>query len=173
MLILEGGAHALVTVELIEQRFRVTTRSQPRGSSSRLKGIGDMRVTAKAQRSGKYWAIEVPEVAGVFTQAKRLDQVESMARAAVADLLRIAESTLEVTLEVELSAAESNLVTEVRTKLAAAESASRIASEANQRAVLDLRGDGYTSREVATILGITSGRVSQIETRAKAKTRAS
>ena len=37
-----------------------------------------MKVTAKARRSGDWWAIEVPEIPCLFTQAKRLDQVVEM-----------------------------------------------------------------------------------------------
>ena len=32
-----------------------------------------MKVTAEATRSGGWWAVEVPEVDGAFTQACRLD----------------------------------------------------------------------------------------------------
>ena len=35
-------------------------------------------VTANAVRSGNWWAIEVPEIPGLFTQARRLDQAASM-----------------------------------------------------------------------------------------------
>jgi len=44
------------------------------------------RLTAEATRSGGQWAIEVPEIPGLFTQAKRLDQVELTARQAASDL---------------------------------------------------------------------------------------
>ncbi len=37
-----------------------------------------MKVTAKVTHTGDWWAIAVPEVPGLFTQAKRLDQVEEM-----------------------------------------------------------------------------------------------
>ncbi len=43
-----------------------------------------MEVTAEVSRSGAWWAVEVPEVPGAFTQAERLDQVE----AAVVDAVR-------------------------------------------------------------------------------------
>lgn len=43
-----------------------------------------MKVTAHATRSGDWWAIEIPEVPGVFTQARRLDHVAAMAADAVA-----------------------------------------------------------------------------------------
>jgi predicted RNase H-like HicB family nuclease len=58
-----------------------------------------MRVTAKTQRSGGWWAVEVPEIPGVFTQAKRLDQVEAMVRDAVAVMLDIDPETVVVTVD--------------------------------------------------------------------------
>lgn len=33
---------------------------------------------AHAVRSGNWWAIDVPDVPGAFTQVRRLDQAESM-----------------------------------------------------------------------------------------------
>ena len=33
-----------------------------------------MEVTAEVSRSGAWWAVEVPEVPGAFTQAERLDR---------------------------------------------------------------------------------------------------
>ena len=43
----------------------------------------------RAVRSGNWWAITVPELPGVFAQAKRRDQVEAMAREAIAMMLDI------------------------------------------------------------------------------------
>ena len=43
----------------------------------------------RAVRSGGWWAITVPELPGVFSQARRLDQVETMAREAIALMLDI------------------------------------------------------------------------------------
>ncbi|WP_427015409.1 sigma factor-like helix-turn-helix DNA-binding protein [Pseudarthrobacter sp. P1] len=128
-----------------------------------------MRITAQAERDGKFWVVTVPEVKGAFTQARRLNEVEEMARSVVADLLEIDGSSIEVVLEVELSPAEQAIVAEAQGKLATAEEASKVAAEANQRAVSQLRGDGYTTREVAAILGISAGRVNQIETKGKKK----
>ena len=41
----------------------------------------------EAVRSGDWWSITVPELSGVFSQAKRLDQVERSAREAIAMML--------------------------------------------------------------------------------------
>ena len=46
----------------------------------------------EAVRSGNWWSITVPELSGVFSQAKRLDQVETSAREAIAMMLDIAEA---------------------------------------------------------------------------------
>lgn len=42
-----------------------------------------MQVTALACRSGDWWALEVPEIDGALTQAKRLDQIPEMVADAV------------------------------------------------------------------------------------------
>ena len=46
-----------------------------------------MKLTAKAQRSDKWWAIEVPEIPGLFTLARRLDQVAEMVDVEVVPVL--------------------------------------------------------------------------------------
>jgi len=43
----------------------------------------------RAVRSGNWWSITVPELPGVFSQARRLDQVEAMAREAIAMMLDV------------------------------------------------------------------------------------
>ena len=37
-------------------------------------------VTAIAERSDGWWAVDVPELPGLFTQARRLDQIDGMVR---------------------------------------------------------------------------------------------
>ena len=54
-----------------------------------------------AERSGDWWAITVAELAGVFSQARRREQVESTAREAIALMLDIHESDVG-SIEVEL-----------------------------------------------------------------------
>lgn len=53
-----------------------------------------MRATAKATRSGEWWVVEVPEVPGLFAQAKRLDQIEAeVVDAATMSMSRPSKST--------------------------------------------------------------------------------
>ena len=37
-----------------------------------------MNVTAAAERSDGRWSVEVPEIPGLFTQTRRLDQIDAM-----------------------------------------------------------------------------------------------
>ena len=39
-----------------------------------------MNVTAAAERSDGRWSVEVPEIPGLFTQTRRLDQIDAMVR---------------------------------------------------------------------------------------------
>lgn len=58
-----------------------------------------MKVTAIVTRSGDWWAVEVPDVAGgIHTQAKRLDQVPAMVQDAVALMLGVPMDSVEVSI---------------------------------------------------------------------------
>jgi len=56
-----------------------------------------MELTALCHRSGDWWAVEVPEVTGLYTQARRLDQVTSMVTDAASLLLDQPEDSFTVT----------------------------------------------------------------------------
>ena len=59
-----------------------------------------MKVTAKVTKSGDWWAVEVPEVDGAFTQARRLDQIPDMVADAVHLLTDVPAEDVEVTLDI-------------------------------------------------------------------------
>ena len=52
--------------------------------------------TAKTRRADDEWVIEVPEVLGAVTQAKRFDEVEATAREVVSLLLGLPENWFDV-----------------------------------------------------------------------------
>lgn len=87
-----------------------------------------MKVTAKATHAGEYWAVEVHEVDGAFTQARRLDQVPAMTADAVSLLEDTPASDIEVDVQIDtgdLAAPEE--VRRSRAEVAAAAKASRAA----------------------------------------------
>ena len=72
-----------------------------------------MEVTAKAERSGSWWAVEVPEIPGLFTQARRLDLVPAMVVEA-ASLLDVDLELADVTVEPHLSSEDADAIASAR-----------------------------------------------------------
>lgn len=119
-----------------------------------------MKVTAIAQRSGRWWAVHVPEVDGAFTQARRLDQVADMTAEAVALLLDVDESTIEVA--VEPHTGKDELIAQVRQAREEADRAADQASHVMRSTARELIADGLTVRDVGRVMGISHQRVSQL-----------
>jgi len=118
-----------------------------------------MEVTAKATRSGAWWAIEVPEIPGLFTQAKRLDQVAAM----VADAAgMLGHPAVEVTVEPQLTRADQQAVEAAKAGRARLREAETAAAAASRGAVARLRGQGLPVRDVAALMGISPQRVSAL-----------
>ena len=116
-----------------------------------------MKVTAKATREGGWWAVEVPEVPGLFTQAKRLDQVVDM----VVDAAQLlGHEDVEVTVVPQLDDADAALVEAASARRAALRDAEAQAAAASREAVARLRAEGLPVRDVATLMGISPQRVS-------------
>lgn len=120
------------------------------------------RYTAHARRSGGWWAIDVPEVRGVFTQARRLEQVEGTAREAIALMLDIAPDSLDVVLDVELLDRLAATVEDAKTQRREAEERMRSASEAMRDAAVALKAEGLPDRDVGRVLGVSYQRVAQL-----------
>lgn len=121
-----------------------------------------MKLTAKAERSGGWWAVEVPEVPGLFTQAKRLDQIDGMVRDAAALLTGEPEESFDVTVEpvvpepVASSLDRSHHLTEEAARL------QRDAAEEARKAAQLMQAEGMTVRDIGRVMGVSFQRVSQI-----------
>ena len=121
-----------------------------------------------AVRSGHWWAIEVPELRGVFSQARRLDQVESMAREVIALMLEVPQDSFDVVVEPDLSSigAVREAIEAALHERERANAAQDAASTAMRHAVSEVRASGYTSRDAGLLLGVSNQRISQIERQA-------
>lgn len=139
---------------------------EPRGDARRrLVAIMKPTYAVTAVRSGRWWAIEVPDLRGVHSQARRLDQVESMAREAIALTLDAPEDSFDVVVEPDFSSL-GGVRDAVETALRERERASaaqEAASTAMRHAVSEVRASGYTSRDAGMLLGVSNQRISQIE----------
>jgi antitoxin component HigA of HigAB toxin-antitoxin module len=118
-----------------------------------------MQVTAIATRSGGWWAIEVPELPGLFTQTRRLDQVPD----AVADAARLlGDDDVDVVVKPVLPDDLQRTLKQVRAEASEAEAAQRRAAEGIRALVSRLRTQGLSVRDVGTVLGVSPQRVSQL-----------
>ncbi|MEV7984579.1 hypothetical protein [Micromonospora sp. NPDC085948] len=120
-----------------------------------------MKYTAQCVRSGHWWAITVPEVKGVASQARRLDQVEATARAAIALMLDVEPHSFDVEVEPDLP----QEVTRARKARSALRKAEKSAEEATAAAAQALLAQGYTVRDAGALLGISPQRVSKLAPR--------
>jgi predicted RNase H-like HicB family nuclease len=114
--------------------------------------------TAVCQRSGNCWSISVPEIKGVHSQARRLDQVEEMARDAISLMLDVPAESFAIEVRPELPPAAARAVAARR----AAKDAAREAEEGTTQAVRVLLDDGFTVRDIGAMLGLSPQRISQI-----------
>jgi len=118
--------------------------------------------TAVCEREGGWWSISINELPGVFTQARRLDQVEELVRDAIALWLEVPATSFDIVLEPHLSGSLDEFV--ART-LEARQEAERWAGEAAQltRAAADeLAHKDLSLRDIGTILGVSHQRVKQL-----------
>jgi predicted RNase H-like HicB family nuclease len=123
--------------------------------------------TARCTRAGGWWAISVPAADGLWTQAKRLDQIEAMAREAIGAVLDLDDDQIEVRVEVDLDdPALDETVENVRHLRAEAERLRHEASQQMAEAVHLLRDKAdLPMRDVAKLLGVSHQRVGQIARR--------
>jgi predicted RNase H-like HicB family nuclease len=121
-----------------------------------------MTYTARARRSGRWWAIDVPELPGVYSQARRLDRVEPMARDAIALFLDVDPATFDVRVETNLPSDLRRDVDAVGRLRAEAHRLQAESSGAMRRLTHELLGRGLSVRDAAEILGISHQRVSQL-----------
>jgi len=121
-----------------------------------------MKLTAQCERDGKWWLVRVPEVRGLFTQVRRLDQVEEwvLDAASMLDDQPVEGYTVEVV--PMLSAADQKAIEAAKAGRAQLKQSETVAAKASRAAIARLRGQGLPVRDVASLLGISPQRVSAI-----------
>jgi hypothetical protein len=119
----------------------------------------EVRVT----RDGRWWMIEIPELDGL-TQARRLDEVESMAREYIAVTLDVPLSTVAVSVsDIEVDGqdllASKAIVAALREQARELEEAVAAVSRALATVLTDAK---VPLRDIGQMLGVSHQRVSQI-----------
>jgi hypothetical protein len=121
-----------------------------------------MNYTARCRREGRWWVVEVPEL-GHTTQARRLDKVEEMARSLVQMFTDVDPSSATVTVDVAFvdddTRIEVELARDSRTRAAAAQ---REATERLSQAARRLSAQGFSVRDIGSLLGLSYQRAQQL-----------
>jgi predicted RNase H-like HicB family nuclease len=120
------------------------------------------RFTVIAQRADAWWSIRVKELPGVFSQARRLDGIESMARDAIALFLDVDPNTFDITVARTLDLAIEQLVTEALQARATAAEGQRVASARSRQAARALAHLGLPQRDIGQLLELSHQRVAQL-----------
>jgi len=120
------------------------------------------KYTAVARRSGRWWAIDVTELDGVFSQARRLDGVERMARDAIALMLEVDPASFDIDVVEDLDPPTQEELEDLRAVREAAAALQRRANGRTREFVVDLHRSGYPLRDIAQLVGISHQRVAQL-----------
>ncbi len=123
------------------------------------------------EREPGWWIVQIPEL-DLTTQARRLREVETNAREAIAALLDVGTSTFDLDQEVRPPVGVVQELDEARALMDRAailreESADRI-GQAVDKLIKDF---GLTMREAGTLLDLSHQRVAQLVERARRGTR--
>ena len=118
--------------------------------------------TASAQRDGSWWAIRVVELPGVFSQARRLDRVEYMARDAISPLLEVDPESFDVVVREQLDARPRRAVDDAVQARDDALRQQRVAASKSRDAALALKRQGLPQRDIGRLLKLSHQRVAQL-----------
>lgn len=119
--------------------------------------------TARAVRSGDWWAISVPGLRGLHSQARRLDQAEKMTREAITLFLDVPLDSVRVQVEAILPPGLGADVRRAKLVRLKADNVQEEAASATAKAARALvHGAHLTVREAAQILGVSHQRIAQL-----------
>lgn len=124
--------------------------------------MGLKTYVAEVRRFGRWWAIDVPAVKGVHTQARRLADVEPMARDAIALVLDVSPRSFDIVVRPVLPARLEATVREAREARVQAQEAQLDAARKSLLALRALERADVPLRDAGELLGISHQRAAQI-----------
>ena len=118
--------------------------------------------TALCEPGERWWAIAIPGVRFGYTQARRLGDVEHVARDLLSLMFDVPEDSFRVVVKPQLPPEFDAAVDRARKARVRAERAQHEAAEASTVAITKLLALGLSMREAGQILGLSHQRVAQI-----------
>jgi predicted RNase H-like HicB family nuclease len=120
------------------------------------------RYTAIAERDGSWWAISVSELPGVYSQARRLDRVEYMARDAISLMLEVPADSFDVEVVENHDPPTQEVIDDILSIREAVAAMKLETGNKTRDAVLALHESGYPQRDIGRMVGISHQRVAQL-----------
>jgi predicted RNase H-like HicB family nuclease len=111
--------------------------------------------TALCERAGRWWTIEIPQLAGLSAQARSLDQVEIMARQVIARRLGLPPESITVDVIPDAPQPVAPALQARHTARLAVEAAAL----ATRAALEALAAEGVTFHDAATLLSLTPAEI--------------
>ena len=121
-------------------------------------------LTATATRSEGWWAVSVPEVDGLFTQTRRLDQIPAMVRDALTLFPELGIDPADTEINVVPTGDLRHVADEIRALRESAEQAQSRATAAMRSGARTMKNEGLSYRDIGAILGISHQRAQQLAT---------
>jgi predicted RNase H-like HicB family nuclease len=118
--------------------------------------------TIHAERDGVWWSLVVPELRGVYSQAKRLDQARPAIHEVIEGIYDRAPDTYYLDLVID-DAEISGLVQVAKDARRVAELVAQSARDRQAEIVEALRGRGLPLRDVGELLGVSHQRIARLE----------
>ena len=112
-------------------------------------------------REEGWWVIDVPAL-DVATQARRLDQVEAMARDAIATWSEVEADSFDVQVRPRFGPELTERLATVRAEREQAELAQARATEQARELARSLHDEGFTVRDIGQMLGVSYQRAQQL-----------
>src|SRR5712691_8756222 len=109
------------------------------------------RYVVHVERSGGWWNLTFPDVAFVYSQTRRLDQVDAAARRALALKLDVPLDELEVEVQLRLPGDLERARAAVTERRKVADVAQRDATDATRGLAEALSGQGYSVRDIGEL----------------------
>lgn len=116
---------------------------------------------AMARKDGRWWLVRVPELDTVG-QARRVTDLEDVAREVIGLWLGVDARTIDVKLSIEIPEGAREAWEASRERAALAREEEREAAVLARRAVQALRADGLTLKDAGIVLGLSPQRVHQL-----------
>lgn len=112
-------------------------------------------------REEGWWVIDIPAL-GVATQARRLDQVEAMARDVIATWCEVETDSFDVEVNPRFGPELTERLATLRAEREQAERAQASATGQARELARSLHDEGFTVRDIGQMLGVSYQRAQQL-----------